>query len=194
MSKPIILAICGKSATGKDSLAKWLYKDLTVRGVKTSSLVSHTSRPKRVNEVEGVDYVFLSKKEFLSNLINDEEYLEYTKFKDWWYGTPKSAVTSYLNIGVFNVEGIIALQKCEDFEVIPIYLEDKLFTRLKRSKERERKWRIEYIRRAFSDWKDFYKVKDVLASFSHYIVLTEQEGVVRKTQAIESALKEWSII
>lgn len=193
MNQPIILAICGKSATGKDTLAKWLYKDLTARDIETSLLISHTSRPKRINEVEGIDYIFISKKHFLINLINNA-YLEHTKFKDWYYGTPKATAISNINIGVFNIEGIMALHQCKDLTVIPIYLEDKLLTRLKRSRYRENKWKIEYIRRAFTDWKDFLKIKNILNDFTHHIILSEQEGVVRKTQIIEKMLKEWRVI
>ena len=89
MSKPVIVAICGKSATGKDTLAKLLYNDLNRQGIAANLIISDTTRELRDNETKGVDYNFLDKITFLQKAIN-KEYLEYTKFRGWYYGTPKN--------------------------------------------------------------------------------------------------------
>lgn len=194
MNKPIILAICGKSATGKDSLAKWLYEDLLAREKSVTNIVSHTSRPKRLGENDGQNYIFISKKQFLINAIN-QKYLEYTRFRDWYYGTPKNSINCNINIGVFNVDGLISLYKYKkEYTIIPIYLEDNFFIRLKRSKDRENKYRLEHFRRAFVDFKDFINIKKILQNFEYSIIIKDTDGVLRKTNLIEKYLQDIGVI
>lgn len=62
-----IVVFVGKSGAGKDTLAKLLVRDL-----KNSELaISTTSRPKRSQEVEGVDYYFVSNEKFEEDYKND---------------------------------------------------------------------------------------------------------------------------
>jgi guanylate kinase len=77
--KPIIIAICGKSATGKDTLSRCLVSNLKHRGYAAQIIVSDTTRPPRENEVDGVDYNFLTNKQFYDK-IDSCQYLEYSKF------------------------------------------------------------------------------------------------------------------
>lgn len=76
LNKRII--ICGPGGSGKDFLRKKLEK----KGYKYS--VSCTSRPKRTNEVEGVDYYFKDK-DFFEN--NKDLFIEVNVFNGWYYGT-----------------------------------------------------------------------------------------------------------
>lgn len=114
--KEVILAIIGPSAAGKDTLARELSERLDCK-----SLVSDTTRPRRKGEIDGVDYNFLTKAEFLDK-IDNKEYLEWTNFKGWFYGTPKSQIKDNISIGVFNLEGLGRLHKSSGYEIIPIYL------------------------------------------------------------------------
>lgn len=86
----MFLILCGKSASGKDAIAKRLSR----RGFET--LVSYTSRPMRDGEKEFVDYVFLTKQDF-EQRIKEGRFIEYRSYKTlvngkediWYYGTPK---------------------------------------------------------------------------------------------------------
>lgn len=186
-TKPIILAICGKSATGKTNLSRWLTSDLTARGIKCCEIVSDTTRPVRVGEFDGKDYHFVSEEEF-----SKREHLEESVFRNWHYGTPEDAIKDGINIGVFNVEGMKSLLSYRrKYDIIPVLLEDKLMVRLHRSYDREGKWHWEYIRRAMADRKDFkHFKKHYLPLFKHIIVLNNVDGVVAKSNIIYQMLRK----
>ena len=74
-SKPVLLAFCGKSATGKDSTIKWLHNQFNGINIPNRIIVSDTTRPPRVGEKNGIDYYFVSEEEFVRNL-NRNKYLE----------------------------------------------------------------------------------------------------------------------
>ena len=56
IEKPVIVAICGKSAVGKDTLARFLVSFFASFGFFTNKIVSVTTRPHREGERNGVDY------------------------------------------------------------------------------------------------------------------------------------------
>lgn len=80
MTKPIIIAICGKSATGKDATAKWLVNTLNDMSYPAHLMVSDTTRPARVNEKHGIDYRFINKNTFIQELKRNN-YFEHTEFR-----------------------------------------------------------------------------------------------------------------
>lgn len=77
---PVILTICGKSAVGKDTLAKFLTKYFLTKGLFAHNMISVTTRPPRKGEVDGVDYYFKTEKEFLQMLL-DDQLIESTNFR-----------------------------------------------------------------------------------------------------------------
>lgn len=87
----MITIYCGKSAAGKDYLFKFAIKELGLRPI-----VSATTRPMRDGEVEGVDYFFCTKEEFLEK-VNKGEIFEYRSYNTkvnnipdvWYYGSPE---------------------------------------------------------------------------------------------------------
>jgi guanylate kinase len=93
--KNLLLVISGPSGSGKSTLC-----DLLVEGSggNIALAVSHTSRPIRANEKEGVDYCFLSREEFQSN-IEADRYLEWAEVHGNYYGTPKDRVSDFLKSG-----------------------------------------------------------------------------------------------
>lgn len=185
--KPIILAICGKSATGKTRLSRWLATDLTAHGIKCCEIVSDTTRPARIGEFEGKDYHFVSEEEF-----SKRKHLEESIFRNWHYGTPEDAIKDGVNIGVFNTDGMKSLLSYRrKYDIIPVLLEDKLMVRLHRSYDREGKWHWEYLRRAWADRKDFKRFKKhYLPLFKDVILLENVDGVVAKSDVIYSKLQK----
>ena len=60
--------------------------------------ISHTTRPPRTNEIEGKDYFFVTKDKF-EVLIKKNEFLEYAKVFNNYYGSSKDIVSRKLNKG-----------------------------------------------------------------------------------------------
>lgn len=195
-SKPTLLAFCGKSATGKDTTAKWLHKQLNGMNIPNRIIISDTTRPPRVHERDGIDYYFIPEKDFIRG-INRNAYLEWSYFRGWYYGTNKAELDSdTILIGIFNPEGIKSLREYHNnaFNVVPIYLEDNCFIRLNRSRDRERRWRLEFFRRVFVDWIAFLGFKKTVQSFRYYIILNDEVGVVKRTRDILFCLQDFNII
>lgn len=92
--QPLLIVISGPSGVGKDTVVRTLQR----RKNKLHFVVTATSRPKRENEVDGVDYIFVSEEEFL-RMIADNELLEYARVYDQFKGVPKAQVRDALSSG-----------------------------------------------------------------------------------------------
>lgn len=148
-----VVALFGKSASGKDTIQKWLVSQFPVA---THGIVSCTTRAKRDYEEEGKDYFFLTNETFAQKVL-DGSMLEATEFNGWFYGTPIEGLQpGVINIGVFNPTGIESLKADSRLEVLPIYVTAEDWTRLRRSLNREAKPNChEICRRFFTDEDDF---------------------------------------
>lgn len=82
-SKPIIICIVGPSGSGKTTMARFLEKALDI-----PMLVSYTTRPKRPNEIDGVDHRFVTEDQMPSR----DKMLAYTKFGNYHYWMPLEEV------------------------------------------------------------------------------------------------------
>lgn len=166
-----ILAIFGKSGVGKDTLLKAIEKEYSK---ETHTIVSYTTRPKRDGERDGINYHFISEKNFL-DMITQNKFLETSQFNNWYYGTGIDALrTSKINIGVFNPQGIHFLiqrsQKEKDICIYPILLECTDKERLIRALNRENSPDInEIIRRYYADEKDFNNFNELYCPPSSYL-------------------------
>lgn len=88
-----LYVVSGPSGAGKSTVCKEVRKRL---GINLS--ISATSRKARVGEVDGVDYYFLTKSEFEEKIKNNE-FIEYAKVHENYYGTLKSEVENRLKKG-----------------------------------------------------------------------------------------------
>lgn len=89
-----LFVVAAASGTGKTSLVKALVESLEGIGVS----ISHTTRPMRPNEVDGVNYHFTAKEEFV-RLIGEGAFLEHAEVFDNYYGTSRHWVESELAQG-----------------------------------------------------------------------------------------------
>ncbi len=94
MAEPRVYILSGPSGAGKTSLAQRLVE--TTPGTALS--VSHTTRPRRPGEHDGIDYFFVEREEFEA-MIRAERFLEYAEVFDHLYGTSREAVDRLLSGG-----------------------------------------------------------------------------------------------
>ena len=93
--KGILIVVSGFSGSGKGTLMK----ELLSRYPDTYALsVSATTRQPRDGEQDGREYFFISKDEF-EKMIAKEELIEYAKYVENYYGTPRSYVEEQLKAG-----------------------------------------------------------------------------------------------
>lgn len=95
---PLLIVISGTSGAGKDSVARALVRRMEAAGYPAHFVVTATSRPKRENEIDGVDYVFVSKDEF-ERMIDQDELLEYAVVYDQYKGIPRQQAMDALASG-----------------------------------------------------------------------------------------------
>lgn len=91
-----LFVVSGASGSGKTSICRKIADEF---GFYYS--VSHTTRPQREKEAQGVDYFFVSVDEF-KKLIENDEFLEWAQVYDNYYGTSKRIIQEKLqqNIAV----------------------------------------------------------------------------------------------
>ena len=83
----LMFVLSSPSGAGKSTIAR----EILARDGNIAMSVSATTRPKRPGEVAGRDYHFVDKSEF-NLMVNRQEFLEYAKVFDNYYGTPAAPV------------------------------------------------------------------------------------------------------
>jgi len=130
----VMIILSSPSGAGKTTLVKLLSKN---NNFEVS--ISHTTRNPRPNENHEKDYFFVSEEEF-QRLIKNEEFLEYAKVFNHYYGTTRTPVINRLNEGknvLFDIDWQGADQiknKKLDYKLITFFIlppsKEVLFQRL----------------------------------------------------------------
>ena len=97
----VMIVLSSPSGAGKTTLSKLLSKQNNYY-----ISVSYTTRKPRINEIDSQDYHFVNEEEFKS-LIKNNEFLEYAKVFNNYYGTVKSSVINNLDKGkklIFDID------------------------------------------------------------------------------------------
>ena len=89
-----IFVITGPSGVGKGSVVEKVLP--TLDNIYLS--ISATTRERRVNEKEGVNYFFKTNEDF-KKMIEADELLEWAEFAGDYYGSPKFSINNYLSCG-----------------------------------------------------------------------------------------------
>lgn len=100
--KGAILILSGPSGCGKSTLLKEVYKEISDYYFS----ISTTTRQPRVGEVNGVDYLFVSKEEFEKD-IEDDNFLEYASVHGNYYGTSLKPINKALEekkLVIFDID------------------------------------------------------------------------------------------
>ncbi len=152
-----MIILSSPSGAGKTSLVALLSK---LNNFEVS--ISHTTRKPRSNEIPNKDYYFINEQEF-KRLIKNQEFLEYAKVFNNFYGTTRTQVINYLNKGknvLFDIDWQGADQiknKKLDYKLITFFI-------LPPSKE------ILFERLSSRDMKDKLIVDDRMKQFEHDVL------------------------
>ena len=166
----LLVVISGPSGVGKGTVRKALF-NMPKHNLVYS--VSMTTREKREGEVDGVDYYFVSKEEFMKRR-KEGKFLETAEFVGNYYGTPLDKVNEQLDAGnevvlEIEVEGAIQVKrKVPDCVMIFIVPPGKqaLYDRLKRRGTENDEVIQERITKANREFK--------LAHLYDYIVVNDE--------------------
>ena len=157
----ILVILSSPSGVGKTTITKKIQQKY--RNFKIS--VSHTTRTPRSNEVDGIDYYFVSHKKF-EDLINQKKFYEHAKIFENYYGTLKENVDKAINKNdiIFDIDwqGTKQLSKFKNLNLIKIFLvtgdkeelKNRLIKRNQNTKEEVDK-RFKSFDEDIKKWKDY---------------------------------------
>ena len=143
--KGAIFAISAPSGTGKTTIVRRILSDFP----EIVFSVSATTRKRRKNEVEGVDYFFISEEEFKKKIQNNE-FVEWELFYDYYYGTFRNFIENCVNNGKpvileVDVNGALEIKRIYPDAILiyiaPPSLEELLIRLKKRQTENEEELR-----------------------------------------------------
>ena len=131
----MLVILSGVSGAGKDTIKKELIRTMT----DVISLPSYTSRARRQDEEEGVQYHFITREEF-EKKIQEGEFYEYDLHHENYYGTSKKLMNDKIKSGkiivkdieVNGTENLLRILK-ETTKIVTIFLkvnEEELRSRL----------------------------------------------------------------
>jgi guanylate kinase len=111
---PLLIVLSGPSGVGKDAvLARMRKLERPFHYVITT-----TTRPQRAVEKNGVDYYFLSGKEF-QQMIDENQFLEWANVYDNYYGVPKNEITVALRNGIDTIVKVDVQGAATIKEILP---------------------------------------------------------------------------
>lgn len=164
--QPLLIVISGPSGVGKDTVIERMKE----RGLPFHFVVTATTRPRRPDEIDGVDYFFVSHEEF-ERMIESDDLFEHAIVYEDLKGIPKHQVEEAFNSGKdvvirLDVQGAKTVRaKCP--EALMIFLstrnEKELIERLKARRtetDESLSLRIETALKEFG----------FVASFDYYVV------------------------
>jgi len=175
-----LIVISAPSGAGKTSIIKKILNEF----YELVYSVSATTRKKRDNEKEEVDYFFISKEDF-ERKIKKREFVEFEKVYDYYYGTYKNFIEENINEGKsvlleVDVKGALSLKKIYPESVL-IYIVppsfDILVERLKKRRTEDETDFNKRIERA----KMELSLKD---KFDYFVVNKDLDNAISETKAI----------
>lgn len=190
----VLIAICGKGASGKDTLAVKLCKDLEKRGVSTHRVMRTTTRPQRPGEFADPTYYFTTDGGFIAQ-ERQNWFIESSNFRGWRYGTRYDELyKGAVNIGTFDLKTIKRIQESGTVdELIVVYLQEPVDVRFKRYKARDGRVKFETYRRIAADAID-YAFADLRLSGTNCLRVRPNRGTTYKSNAVIGFLEDNLVI
>ena len=158
----MMIILSSPSGAGKTTLTK-----LISEKKKYNISISHTTRKPRPSEINEKDYFFIKKQEF-DELIKNDEFLEYAKVFDNFYGTRKTQVLKSLKEGkniLFDIDWQGAKQIKEkklNYKLITFFVlppsKKELLERLTNREKKDKiiiEERMKHFEKDILHWKDY---------------------------------------
>ena len=124
-----MLILVGPSASGKTESAK-----IMINRYPISRVVTCTTRPQRVNEIDGFDYHFVSDARFLQ-LLKHNYFAETAVYNGFCYGTPLEELRDDKLI-ILEPQGLKSFLELDLCKIVAIFLQTKEETRITRMQKR----------------------------------------------------------
>jgi guanylate kinase len=175
--------VSGPSGSGKNRVISEAMKE--IRGLRYS--ISATTRQKRSNERDGIDYHFVSMSRF-QDMIRQDDLLEYAEVYGNFYGTPREPIEDILAAGEdvildLDVQGALQIrQRCLD-AVLVFLLPPSIAELERRIRSRGTDDEETIQRRMNSALREI----SALSQYTYMIVNDELEDAVRSLVAIIEA-------
>lgn len=175
-----LYVVSGPSACGKDTVVRKLLerrKDIWLS-------ISCTSRSQRPAEKDGIDYFFVTKEEFETKIQN-QEFLEYAKYADNYYGTPLENIENHLNMGqdvilIIEIQGALQIKKALP-DTLFIFILPPSMKELKRRIEKRGTEDKEKINKRFL--RAYEEINEV-NKYNYVVVNDDVDLAVSKVEAI----------
>jgi guanylate kinase len=97
-ARGVLLIVSSPSGGGKTTLIRETIARLGEMGVEGHFSVSHTTRPARPAETDGIDYHFVDDTTF-ERMVQRGDFLEWAEYAGYRYGTSRAAVEAQLAAG-----------------------------------------------------------------------------------------------
>ena len=179
--KGLLIVVSGPSGCGKSTLNSILIQ----RRKNTVMSISDTTRNIRGNEINGVDYNFISTEEFESNIKNNK-YLEYAiVHSNKYYGTPEEWVNNMLDKGYdvileIDIEGAKTVNAKRKDAVFIFIMPPSMNILKQRLVSRKTETKEQVVER----FKTAYKEINEVSKYNYVIVNDDIENAVKKMEAI----------
>ena len=180
-SRGDLIIISGTTCAGKGTVIERLLE----RNKNLALSISYTSRPKREDEIDKVDYYFVTKEEF-ERKIKAGDFLEYAKVQyEAYYGTPKKEVIDLLNSGKdvileIDVQGAKQIKKLYPETVLIFIMAPSMSEVKKRIKMRG----MENNEQIIARFKVAYNEINEINQYNYVVVNDDLEMAVKKVEAI----------
>ena len=196
-----MFVLSSPSGAGKTTLTKKIAENNSNFNIS----ISHTTRKSRPNEIDGKDYHFVDKKKF-DLLIKNNDFFEYAKIFDNYYGTLKAPVLKLLSKKkdvLFDIDwqGTQQLQNIKNLALVTFFilppnmraLKNRLLNRHQGQEELIQQ-RMRKFNEEVSHWKEYNYIvinDDLEICYKKIldIIESEKEGISQKQDLSEIVSK-----
>ncbi|MGL4655126.1 MAG: guanylate kinase [Sarcina sp.] len=184
-NRGVLIVISGPSGAGKGTICKALLE----KHKEISLSVSATTRNPREGEVDGVNYHFLTKEDFVGR-IEENDFLEYAQVYGNYYGTPKSNVEKILDSGrdvilEIDIQGALKVKEQSNegvfIFILPPSMEELKQRIINRGSETQES--------LMTRFKSAYKEINYVSKYNYAVVNDTVDRAVEKIEAILLAEK-----